>query len=652
MAIYNGTNGNDNFFPLPSQFNTPFIAYGNGGNDILDFRKSTADNDIVGGTSADNTTGGSDTIYGGSGNDYILGGSTGSLLIAGTGSTTLMGGAGNDTLNAGPGNDELDAGAGKNTINAGAGNDLIYVGDNSTDTINNVGAGAVSLFIAAGATANVSLAGNWTPNNQTSNSGSANIYTNGKNVDLSAITGVNGWSITDGAVNATFAAGGLSSTPSTIIGSNANDTIISGIGGDVIYGGNGGHNTFVNNGLANDIEGRNGGNNTIVGFYSDSANLGAHGDTINGGTGGNNTLQVNPTDLSSPLPNGFYGLISNIQNITTTNAATTVDLTNQTAAYNVTGGNGQNTLISGNGNDSLTGGVGVDKFIISGTGTETINNLGQGADILNVSNAAAIVNATLAGNWIAQKDSYNDGVTTLYDQGYTLDLSRIISGHGFDIVNTGAGASITGSQYADSITGGAGNDSIYGFNNQDTVNGGGGVNTLELKGNELATPVAAGQITNIQNIVLNGAGQVDITNLTGVSVTGSSGQDTLIASTGSNTLTGGLGADLFEIKGGNQVITDFGTGADNLQVTGGTINITLTSAFTAAPSTSNTGGTVNLSTNGNGLVVDLRKAGGAAGFGFDVTNTGGADTIYASKFADTINAVSYTHLTLPTNREV
>ncbi len=514
MTIINGTAGSTVTITAPStQLNVPTTVFANTGNKEIDFRSSTADNDLIAGVSSSNApyytvSAVSDTILSGSGNDLLVGGSLGpgllgSLLVAGAGSDTLIGSTGKDSLIGGTGADEIQAGNGSSTIVAGSGTDLIYVAQNGSSNIHNVN-GSDSIYVDQNATATIYLSNSWTPGSNgegsAGNLGTATVYLDSNPLlDLSTVTTQGGWKIVNNYDSGKGADTGyqynpnnpngslsnLASTPATINGgSYGHDTIVSGTGGDNISL-QGGYNYIYDNGtVGNNITDTGaGGHNTIVGFNTN--------DYVDGGSGAGNTLIVNPTDLSALLPVDITnpasadGILLNIQNIVTTNAATTINLTNQTASFNITTGTSSNTLDLGTGasngtlaSDTVTGGGGANLYIINQGGTQTITNFqdSKGTEVLQVK-AGGVVDATLVGNWTAGSTSYNNGSANFTANGYSVDLRKIGAGNGINFADTGSVASATyyASHNADSITGGNGNnDSIYGGGGNDVLTTGTG----------------------------------------------------------------------------------------------------------------------------------------------------------------------------------
>ncbi len=115
--------------------------------------------------------------------------------------------------------------------------------------------------------------------------------------------------------------------------------------------------------------------------------------------------------------------------------------------------------------------------------------------------------------------------------------------------------------------------------------------------------------------------------------TGGAGNDTLIAA-GNNTLTGGAGADGFNITSGINTITDLGNGADILNVSSGaTVLATAYGNFTATSATINNG---TASINANGHNVSVALAGGVNGWNITNSSSTGV-TLIGSAHNDTLS---------------
>lgn len=286
-------------------------------------------------------------------------------------------------------------------------------------------------------------------------------------------------------------------------------------------------------------------------------------------------------------------------------------------SYNLTviGANGDDTIKDTvNSIATLSGGTGADTFIVYGT--DTITDLGNGADILQVQSGAT-VNAILAASWTPTSKTSNLGIANLSTNGYAVNLSAITTGNGFKITNTGGATTLTGSPFNDTLIGGTGNDTLIGRAGFNNLTGGAGIDTFIVTGTDTITDLGNGGADILQvnsggvanatiktawtptssttnsgtaNITTNGlavnlsavtAGNgFTVTNSgTATTLTGSPGNDKLVGGTGNdtlnggpgnNTLTGGAGNDAFVFKTPygtphQDTITDFSTGKDILQ---------------------------------------------------------------------------------------
>lgn len=182
----------------------------------------------VGGVRNDYIVGnnGVDFIYGLDGVDELHGRGGDDQIFGGNGEDTLFGEDANDTLDGGGDNDQLDGGYGNDTLIGGSGNDLFVVNDD-TDTINDLGNGNDDLSVGPGAIANATAIAAWTATAATINDGTVNITTAGFAINLGLAGGGTGFSVTN-----TGAAAALT-------GSAQNDTLTAGLGADQLMGGAG-----------------------------------------------------------------------------------------------------------------------------------------------------------------------------------------------------------------------------------------------------------------------------------------------------------------------------------------------------------------------------------------------------------------------------
>jgi Ca2+-binding RTX toxin-like protein len=438
----------------------------------------------------------------------------------------------------------------------------------------------------------------------------ANVFTSGRVANLGAINTGLGWSITNiGAAT-------------SLIGTALADTIVGGTGADFIRGGDG-DDTLTGAGGADTFE-IDLGNDTIT-------DLGTGLDIVQVALGAGVMATVSAT--------GSWSASSNSSNLGTASISTpgrSVSLvsitngngwsiTNTGAATALSGSAQADTMTGGAGNDTLSGSAGDDLFRIL-AGTDTVNDLGNGVDIVEVSTGATL-QGTVSASWTATVGTYNDGTARLSTLGAAINLSAVTGGTiGWVISNGGGlGASMTGSGLNDTVTGGAGADTIAGAGGDDALNGGNGVDLVDYSGatGGVSVDLSANSATGAAgNDSLGGFEQVR----------GSAHNDTLKGSLANDTLTGGLGNDQFLIAAGTDVITDLGNDVDIVIVDdGATLNATISAAWIATSSTANNG-VANLSTDGK--AVDLTGVTSTLGRGWTITNTGAATSIDGSGYAD------------------
>ena len=214
------------------------------------------------------------------------------------------------------------------------------------------------------------------------------------------------------------------------------------------------------------------------------------------------TYKLAITDTSTNIASNLNALQANVAKITSvsqsdagkTIAITAVQSSADHAAlakiagiYNlaVTGTAGTDSLYdTTNSHATFIGGKGIDTFNV--TGMDTITDLGNGgADILKIA-ASGLVNATLAGNWIATSATSNAGATAASEiintNGFNVNVGAATGHDGWKLIATGSGTT--------SITGSVNNDIINGNTTGGlTINGSGGTDTITLGAHKVADTV-------------------------------------------------------------------------------------------------------------------------------------------------------------------
>ena len=478
------------------------------------------------------------TVDGRGGND---------TLITGDGSDTIEGGSGNDTIDGGGQTDTLYGGAGTDTLDGGVQADLLYGGADADSIIANFGTDTVY-----GGTGNDSIEGS---------SGDDAIY--GGDGDDSIDGGSDDDVIYGGDGNDAIDTGNLLDTAyggdgddllfngsggtsqATLFGGLGNDTLETGTGdaADVLFGGDG-DDVLNDRGTDGDQTLTGGaGSDTITSAAGDDLVYGGDdqdtilikddfgADTIYGGEGGTDSDTLDLSALGTGITVTYIGdeqgtfsdgtdtgTFFGIENVILTDQDDNFDATNDTVGVSVDGGGGNDIIAGGDGNDRIDGGTGNDT-LSSGDGRDYVDG-GVGNDSITGGNS-------VGGSQTLLGDAGNDSI----DGGGGYDI--VYGGTGDDsIADSGGSGSqdkVYGGDGSDAIDAGAGDDTVYGGTGDDTVFGDAG-DDLQF---------------------------------------GDAGNDILGGEAGNDILTGGSGDDTFVLSnnGGDDAVTDFGDGSDQLDIT-------------------------------------------------------------------------------------
>jgi VCBS repeat-containing protein len=647
-------------------------------------------------------SGGNDLIYASSGNDNLNGGSgtdtvsyenattavtvnlstTTAQNTVGSGSDQLQGfenltgSAFNDTLTGDSGDNVIRGAAGNDSLTGGAGNDTFTV-DLGTDTITDLGNGADIVNVSSGATANATAAGAWTATASTSNAGTATITAVGFSINVSAATGISGWTLTNSG-NATAVTLTGSANADILTGGTNDDTLVGGAGNDSLTGGAGNDTFTVGSGTDTITDLGNGVDivNISAGATANATAAGAWTATASTSNAGTATITAAGFSINVSAATGASGwTINNTGNVTAvtlTGSASSDYLYGGVGVDTIVGGAGDDYLQGNNNNDTLTGGAGIDSFYIN-SATDTITDLGDGVDIVMVITGAT-ANATAAGAWTATASTNNAGTATVTANGFNINLGSATGASGWTLTNSGnaTGVTLTGSANADVLTGGSGNDTLVGGAGNDSLTGGtgndtftvasgtdtitdlgNGVDILNVSAGATANATAAGAwtatasssnagtasitasgfsinvsaVTGASGWTLTNSGNATVVTLTGSAnadiLTGGTSDDTLVGGAGNDSLTGGAGNDTFTVGSGTDTITDLGNGVDIVNISAGaTANATAAGAWTATASTSNAG---TASITASGFSINVSAATGASGW--TLTNSGNATAV-------------------------
>ena len=646
--------GNDHVYLNGGQ-NT---IYGGTGNELIYSGNATnwasaiaTENNLIEAGSGNDTiygAGGNDTINGGTGKDYIYAGNGNTVIHGGSGIMSITGGSGADVISAGGGGIKgaptvINAGSGATTINGGAGVDWITGG--LGNNVLNAGDGGI-----AGA-----------PTMVKAGSGATTI--NG-GAGLDYITGGSG----NDVINA--GEGGTAASATQITAGSGSTTINGGAGVDYIAGGSG--NDLLNAGDGGAAQGRTSivggksGNDTMVsgqGFVDFFDGSGTSINTFQINAGGGNT-QIYNTRAGDSLVFGpgltignLAGIVNSYGSITMTfDDGTTVNFssTNLTQAtfgdgtiatfaqllsaqfnvgntvYSTTNaalpsatGSATDTLSLSGVADLVGQGNNVNDVIIANTGNDTLiagtaNNtlVGGGAsevyEVQSVSGTVTTINASTEADTLvfAAGTTLADlSISTATDAGGNLDVT-IQNGQGGEVVVNGVLNS--------------------------TANGGDGSNTLldtlafadgstaslsQLLSQMTTGAVAATSATNVtlvggmQNMALEAANITATGNNLDNVITAGGTNDTLIAGTGSDTLSGGgFAGTTYQVgTGSGNVSIIHSSATDSLALGSGITESDLTTTVasingqTVTTVSNRQGGTVTI----QGALVNLNFADGS-----------------------------------------
>ncbi|MFO1436343.1 MAG: calcium-binding protein [Gammaproteobacteria bacterium] len=472
----------------------------------------------------------------------------------------------------------------------------------------------------------------------------------------------------------------------TLFGEAGNDRLIGGIGDDKIYGGTG--EDIIDGGAGNDylvgggdlyysvgnsgsdtyLFGRGDGNDTIVDFDLDPANI----DRIIFRAGVlpehvkvrrvNNDLLVeieNSTDallISAFFPNHpddvapyqierFEFVDSSVVwDVATVKALVQQGTPGDDGLY---GYEGDDVLSGGAGNDTLFGDIGNDT--LSGDDGNDVVDGYDGNDLLHGGNGDDLIFGR-NGDDVGYGDAGND---TLYGGAGT---NHLYGGAGNDTFNEQL---LNDGQGIDTMEGGAGDDIYYVDSPSDVV--------IELAGEGTDTVYAANYTlpSNVENLFVaggaNGTGNELDNVITGNSgantLTGGAGNDTLDGKAGNDTMVGGVGNDTYYVDSYSDVVVEnAGEGTDTVYTSvsrdglhplGDNIeNIILTGGAAINVQGNALNNTLVGNSNDNVLNGDLgadSMAGGAGDDTYYVDNAGDAVTENANEGADLVqSAVSFT----------
>jgi Ca2+-binding RTX toxin-like protein len=528
-------------------------------------------------------------INGTAGNDVITATPNDSTINGLGGDDTLIGQGGNDVLNGGDGNDTLDGGLGNDTLDGGAGVNTASFNHFPTPVTVNLAKGTATgqgndvlrnIQNVIGSNFNDTIIGNAVDNVIDGGAGTDTVRFDGVaaavTVDLSQGTAT-------GQGNDTLL------NIENVTGSSLNDTITGDAGNNVIDGG-AGNDTVRFDGVAAAVT-VNLANGTATGQGADTLRnienvVGSSlDDTITGNTG-NNVIDGGAGTDTVRFDGVAAAVTVNLATGTATGQGTDTlrnieNVVGSSLDDTITGNAGNNVIDGGLGNDTIDGGAGINtaafnhvaqavtvdlsKGTATGQGTDTLRNI---QNVIGSSRNDTIIGS--AGNNVIDGGAGTDTVSFAgVAAAVTVNLvTGTATGQGSDtLLNI---ENVTGSSLNDTITGNAGNN---------VIDGGVGIDTVRFDG------VAAAVTVNLVTGTATGQGNDSLLNIE--NVTGSSLNDTIIGSTGSNVIDGGAGIDTVRFNGVAAAVTvdlvkgtATGQGTDTLRnienVTGSNLNDTIT----------------------------------------------------------------------------
>ncbi len=363
--------------------------------------------------------------------------------------------------------------------------------------------------------------------------------------------------------------------------------------------------------------------------------------TVSGGTDNDTVASTTLTvtdSTSSPVT-----INSAIKVVDASTRTKAVKITGNALANTITGGKNSDTLDGGKGDDVLTGGTGADIFIWS-AGNDTVTDYGTGNDKISIGSAQLKNFGANGDDFVFEFDNGSLILTGAADKKISVTSGKIYSDDGIfnsagtsvtlsastknfaadsKVVTIDAGltsnATINGNSIANKVSLGAenvfvwakgGNDTLYNFGTDDLISIAGAVsdgsvssgttylkvgsNKITVKNSSLVTFADSSGIKIFDSGIFYDAAKTSATlgssasNYTAedgiISIIGNSKANKIISNAAGATLTGGTGNDTFVTAGGNDFITDYGTGYDkislsssleNFSVTGGNVVLNL-----------------------------------------------------------------------------
>ena len=559
---------------------------------------------------------GVEEIHAGAGADTLNAAAVGSgvTITAGTGADTVTGGSGNDVIDVGVDADvdTVNAGGGSDTVtNFGVGDVINFEGGNDTATYAAVTAtvdgGSALDTLTVTATSGAMTFDFSQVNAQQITVGGIGIYKNFENLAAGAaavddavtvimastttavITGAGDDTLTFRSQAVTVDAGAGIDT--LILGGSGVMVVDLSVAGDQVSG-TGSYANFENLDAATSsatIVAIAGSNTAFVKTGSGNDSI-SGGVSIDGGAGNNNfTADSRTTTVVAGSGNDNLDASAAAQAVTVNLGSGTNFVLGSVHADSITLGAGADTLTTGGGSDTIIGtlsagdnidlGADDDSFVYQALGSASmVVDGGTGSDTLTIaatSGAMTIDLSNSADQIAAEAGSYKN-FEHLAAGSATNALTVTTAASGGDIVTGSGDDDVTLTAVSNtSVTTGAGDDiiNVTAATINGTINAGSNTgvgDTLNvLGGGTLAMSVTA---IGIENVTLAVATNFTANALSGLSITGSSGNDTITVGANDQVVAGSGGDDLIKVTDAllaGSLTLDGGaqTTADTLQVT-------------------------------------------------------------------------------------
>ena len=325
---------------------------------------------------------------------------------------------------------------------------------------------------------------------------------------------------------------GMQSEALNITGSRFAETISGGTGADTLDGG--------------------AGNDRLVAASSDTVNGGAGTDTV--------VYGASVSGLSDAALAGIEKVViantdeaGGSYDFSSQGALEGLDITGTVHADSIQGGSGADTITGDAGADTLDGDDGND--LIVADASDSVDG-GDGLDVVRY--AAGFNELADAALSRVEQVLIVSSANAAYDFGAQSESLDIRGNNGSDTITGGSGA--------DTLYGGAGNDWLLAADTDALIDGGSGVDTVQFAAAVTQANLADADLVNVEKVEITneGGAAYDFGAQTeGLTITGSSGNDSILGSSHADSIRGGNGDDSLTGNAGADTLLG-GDGDDTL----------------------------------------------------------------------------------------